>query len=256
MKRFITDRNKDRLLAAALVLLAWQVLTFFYPPLVVPPLASVVAKLGEIASRSALRGAIVLTAGRLLAGLWLGVAGGCVLGIALGLSQRLQTVFQPLLSIMQAVPPISWLVLALIWFGFNGKPSIFIVVVATLPTIIISVTEGIKNIDPKLTQMCTTYAFPAWKRLRFLVIPSVVPYFQAGLRVALGTGCKTIVMGEMLTTNSGIGGMIMTARLNIEPESVIAWTVVIVVLFYMLEKVVDLFRTKAERRGSRHPSNR
>jgi NitT/TauT family transport system permease protein len=252
MKRFITNRNKDRLLAAVLVLAAWQVLTFFYSPLVVPTIAGVAAKLGEIASQSDLRGAIILTARRLLAGLTIGVAGGCVLGIALGFSARLQTVFKPVLSIMQAVPPISWLVLAMIWFGFNGKPSVFIVVIATLLTIIISVTEGMKNIDPKLDQMCTTYTFTAWKRLRFLVIPSVAPYFQSGLRVALGTGCKTIVMGELLTTNSGIGGMIMTARLNIEPESVVAWTVVIVVLFYALDKVVDLFRDKAERRGSHH----
>ena len=42
----------------------------------------------------------------------------------------------------------------------------------------------------------------------------------------MGMACKTVVMGEVLTTTSGIGGQIMTARLNIEPETVIAWTVI------------------------------
>ena len=62
-------------------------------------------------------------------------------------------------------------------------------------------------------------------------------------------------MGEVLTTTSGIGGQIMTARLNIEPETVIAWTVIVVGLYYVwvwMGKMVPniaSFQKKTYRKG-------
>lgn len=81
-------------------------------------------------------------------------------------------------------------------------------------------------------EMGAVFGFAVWKKLRYILIPSVAPYFISGLKIAVGMACKTVVMGEVLTTTSGIGGQIMTARLNIEPETVIAWTVIMVGIYY------------------------
>jgi NitT/TauT family transport system ATP-binding protein len=51
--------------------------------------------------------------------------------------------------------------------------------------------------------------------------------------VALGSSWKIAVMGEVFTTSDGIGGMIKLARLNVEPENIIAWSIVVVMLFYV-----------------------
>ena len=89
------------------------------------------------------------------------------------------------------------------------------------------------------------FGFAVWKKLRYILIPSVAPYFISGLKIAVGMACKTVVMGEVLTTTSGIGGQIMTARLNIEPETVIAWTVIMVGIYYVAVLAGKLVRHAA-----------
>ncbi len=154
----------------------------------------------------------------------------------------------PVLGIIQVVPPISWLILAIIWFGLNGRASIFIVVMAVVPTMFICISDGITAIDKRLLEMGDVFGFSTFKKLRYIMIPSVLPYFGSGLKIAVGMACKTVVMGEVLTTTTGIGGQIMTARLNIEPETVIAWTVIVVGIYYVSlfagKMVVNLIKKK------------
>lgn len=214
------------------VMAVWNLLTLYFPPMVVPRIGSVASCLLTISTSMKLRGMILLTVGRLAAGLSMGVALGLAIGVLMGNFRHIRGILMPLIGVLQTVPPVSWVVLALVWLGFNGKPVIFIVVTTTLPVIAIHVSEGIQNVDPGLLEMARLYRFSVKKQFLHVVFPSILPYFSSAFRVALGSGWKIAVMGEVLTTSDGIGGMVKLARLNIEPESIIAWSVVIVVLFY------------------------
>ncbi len=230
---WILRENHYRLLAGALVLGIWWGMSRIYSPLIVPPIDAVVQKIYEILSSSKLWKEIGNTVIRLLWGLGIGMALGCLTGLCGGLWRPFREVWKPILGIIQVVPPISWLILAIIWLGYNGKASVFIVVTAVTPSMFICVSDGIAAIDRKLTEMGTVFQFSFWKKLRYIFLPSIMPHFFSGLKIAIGVACKTVVMGEVLTTTSGIGGQIMTARLNIEPETVIAWTVIIVGIYYL-----------------------
>lgn len=224
--------NRYRIAAAALVLGLWWGMSNLYSPLVVPPIPAVAAKVAEILSSAKLWCEIGKTMVRLVCGLGIGIGIGCLAGLFGGVLRPVRQLIQPVLGIIQVVPPISWLILAIIWFGFNGRASIFIVVMAVVPTMFICICDGISAIDRKLLEMGSVFGFSVWKKLRYILIPSVTPYFASGLKIAVGMACKTVVMGEVLTTTSGIGGQIMTARLNIEPETVIAWTVIMVGIYH------------------------
>lgn len=252
MRAFIGNRRFNVLLTVAIALAAWWVLTRLYSPLVVPTMGSVAAKLAAIAASPELLHALWLTVVRLLAGLGLGVLAGTLVGAVLGFSPRLHEIFRPFVGLLQSVPPVSWLILALIWFGYNGQASVFIVAAATLPIMTANIVEGVRAIDVRLVQMARLYRFSRRKRLLHVVFPSVLPYFRAGLQISLGTGSKTVIMGEVLTTSSGIGGEIANARLTIEPESVVAWTVVIVALYYLFNNIAALLLRgrKAEQRNA------
>ena len=187
MKACITA-NKYRIAAAALVLGLWWGMSNLYSPLVVPPIPAVAAKVAEILSSAKLWCEIGKTMVRLVCGLGIGI--GCLAGLFGGVLRPVRQLIQPVLGIIQVVPPISWLILAIIWFGFNGRASIFIVVMAVVPTMFICICDGISAIDRKLLEMGSVFGFSVWKKLRYILIPSVTPYFASGLKIAIGMACK------------------------------------------------------------------
>ena len=240
-----TTRNKSRkytLISFGIVILVWKVLTFCFSPLVLPTISSVVKAIFAILTDVSLLSMVGITVGRLTLGLGIGVALGLIVGISMGISQKVKDISYPIIHLFQTIPPVSWVVLALVWFGFNGKPAIFIVIVSTIPVITINVCEGITNVDNKLLQMADLYQFSQKKKFQFIIIPSILPYFNSAFKVALGGGWKIAVMGEVLTTGDGIGGMIKLARLNLEPDYIIAWSIIIVMLFYLSDFIVAILK--------------
>lgn len=246
MKVSKANNKIDKIISCGLLLLVWKILSQLFSPLVVPSITSVGMKLIEIITTRQLYKMIGITCIRLMTGLLLGIGIGILLGILTGTIERMKNILHPLIGIFQTVPPVSWLVLALIWFGFNGKPAVFIITITTIPVIVIHLEEGIERIDSNLIEMANIYQFSKSNMLKHVILPSLYPYARTAIRIALGSGWKIAVMGEVLTTTDGIGGMIKQARLNIEPEFIIAWSVVIVILFYGSDFIVKKFFFKKD----------
>ncbi|AMJ41376.1 NitT/TauT family transport system permease protein [[Clostridium] propionicum DSM 1682] len=227
------SKRIHKMLSFFIVFAVWKVFTLFFPPFVVPTISSVFTSLLHIFSGLEFYQMIGITVIRLTIGLTAGIGVGLILGIIMGYNSHMKGILSPIIGLFQTIPPVSWVVLALVWFGFNGRPAIFIVITSTFPIIAINICEGISNIEKNLLQMAQLYRFSQKKRFMHVVLPSIMPYFHSAFQVALGSGWKIAVMGEVLTTSDGIGGMIKLARLNIEPENIIAWSIVIVMLFYL-----------------------
>lgn len=240
-----TMQNKKRillrrLLSVLLLLGLWQLATFYFSPMVVPPIPKVAVKLVEIIVKENFLTLISTTLLRLGAGLVIGIVIGVLLGLLFGLSKAAEDILSPFVGVLQAVPPVCWVVLALVWFGFNGKPCVFIVVTATIPTIAINLSSGVRSIDPALLEMARLYRFSKAKTLRHIILPSVDPYFRSALEIVIGGSWKLVVMGEVLTTSSGIGGAVNTARLNLETEAIIAWAFLLVVFCFLTQMLLKL----------------
>lgn len=229
-----------RLISLLIFLLIWELLSLFFPPLVVPPIRNVLKKLSIIVTGKKFGKTISVTLLRFLSGIGIGVGIGAVFGLLFGLSRRVEEICAPYISILQSVPPVCWVVLALVWFGFNGKPCVFIVATASVPPMVINLAKGVHSIDPQLTQMAKLYHFSRQKTLRHVILPSIRPYFLSALDIVVGGGWKLVVMGEVLTTSTGIGGAITTARLNIEPDAIIAWAVILMALCYATQWLLRL----------------
>lgn len=236
------------ILSYVLLLAVWQLVSGFVSPIVLPDVPTVFRRFLEILTDSSSLAMIGITSQRLLAGFGLGVLIGSVIGLLIGKRERLHALLFPLIGIFQTIPPISWLVIALLWFGFNGRPSVFILIISTIPVIAISVCEGFQHIDGNLIEMAKIYRFSRKKILVHIVTPSLMPFFKSACLTALGNGWKIAVMGEVLTTNDGIGGMIKQARLNIEPDNILAWSLMTVLLFHISRCLLQfLFRIGEER---------
>lgn len=241
---------KNKLLTISsffLIVIVWKVLTLFFSPFVVPKIPSVLQSMYHIVTEKTLYRMIGITTIRLMIGLLLGIVIGMIVGISMGYNRIVKALFLPLITLFQTIPPVSWLVLSLVWFGFNGKPAIFIVVTATIPIIAINISQGIECVDTKLIEMAQLFRFSVKKKYQSIILPSIIPYFKSALRISMGSAWKIAVMGEVLTTSDGIGGMIKLARLNIEPENIIAWSIIVVLLFYISDFTIHLLFFRREK---------
>lgn len=230
MENTTTKNKKIYLGGIVLILLMWHFVSFFYSPLIIPsPIATARAVFHIIKYQNCISN-ILISFGRLVCAILSAVILGVILGIFSGLNHKVRDMFFPFFSIIQSAPPISWLALAMIWFGINGKTTIFITIISCFPMIFINIIAGIENLDWKLVEMGKIYKFSNYKILREIIMPALQSYFKSGLNAAIGLGWKVIIMGEVLSANSGIGSEITDARLNIETDKVLAWSGIVVVL--------------------------
>ena len=94
-----------RLLGAGLLLAVWQLASLHFPPLVVPPISSVLERLVILVQDPAFWPTVGTTLLRLIAGLGIGIAIGAVLGLLFGLSRSVEDIGMPFIHVLQSVPP-------------------------------------------------------------------------------------------------------------------------------------------------------
>jgi NitT/TauT family transport system permease protein len=239
MKTTITKKLSDIVKTLIVLFILWSILSLIYSPIILPSPYKTLVATWNVLKDSEFHTHVLTTLKRLLIGLFGGVSIGSIIGIAIGRHERINNLFEPIFHIIQATPPISWLALGMIWFGLDGEATIFIVFIASLPILIINIVEGLKNIDYKLIQMANLFHLDKNDILFNIIIPSLKPYFKSGFTIAVGLGWKLVIMGEVLSSSTGIGSQITNARLNIETEKVLAWTIVIIILGVLSQKIID-----------------
>lgn len=172
---------------------------------------------------------------RAVTGFALVVVLGCVLGVAAGYSPATMRIASPLITVLLGVPPIAWIVLAMIWFGGSDATVRTVILVSTLPMVFMGAAYGITTRDRRLDHMAQ--AFGAGPIRRFLTVglrQTTTTLFPA-LALALGTSFKVAVMAELLANAGGIGGALADARVNLDIAQALAWVVVAVALLIAVE---------------------
>ncbi len=254
MQTCTSSRRKYVTRAIALIVGLWFLLSLFNAPLVIPPISSVLGKLYGILSHLDSLKEIFVTLGRLLLAMVISVVGGVALGVVAATlcTTAQKETLKETLKIFQIIPPVAVLIMAIMWFGLNGMPAIFIVVVSLIPIISIQVIDAIDSINRKLVEMGQVFKLSRWDMIRYIYIPSIESVLWSSIIVSLTIGAKMIVLGEVLTTSTGIGGKIQMARLDIEPDTVIAWTIITMVIYYGLEYFINRLKDK-NKFENKHP---
>ena len=173
-----------------------------------------------------------------------GMVIGTLIGVIGGaLSARFRTVkdfFAPILAIVRSIPVASFIILLVLWMSRDITPLIISLMMVT-PIVWINVESGIKNTDPALLEMAKVYKMNPWARIKHIYLPSVTPYFLAGLRSSLGMAWKAGIAAEVLLQPLiSIGKMISDSKLTLETADLFAWTVVVVVLSVLIERIMIL----------------
>ena len=174
---------------------------------------------------------------RIMTGFLLGLLVGTLLGMITARWKSIYQLVQLPMNIIKATPVASFVILALIWI--TGKNlSVFIAFLMVVPMVWSSVDQGLKSADPLLLEAARTYRLSRLQTARAVYVPAVLPYFLSVSRVAVGFAWKSGIAGEVIAIpKDSIGTQLYDAKVYLETTDLFAWTVVIVVLSVLIEKL-------------------
>lgn len=191
---------------------------------------------------------------RVLAGLLSATLLGVLLAVLTERSALARLLLSPVMTLVKSTPVASFIILALLWLGRDVLPA-FITALMVLPVVWANVSAGLAGRDGQLLELARVYRLPRLRVLRRITIPSVLPHFRAALRSSLGMGWKAGIAAEVLTVPPlSIGKNIFEAKLYLETTELFAWTLTVIVLSLIIERILLRLVGRIGRKGGGEPA--
>jgi NitT/TauT family transport system permease protein len=134
------------------------------------------------------------------------------------------------------VPVASFIILALLWVR-GGNLSICISFLMVLPIIYNNMLAGFTRVDKSLLEMAAVFRLSNMKKIKYIYIPQVLPYFTAACTTSLGLCWKSGIAAEVIGMPAGsMGNRLYETKLYMDTPEMFAWTVVIVIISFVVEK--------------------
>ncbi len=231
------------------VVLLWQlyVTASGVPALLVAPPTEVARALATDLGNLRIPAAAVRTVEALMVGMLLGMASGFLLASLAILHGLGRDLLGLLSAILNPLPGIAILPLAMIWFGLTPTAVIFIVVHSTMWPIAINTDTGFRTISPTLQMVGRNLGIRGPRLVAEILLPAALPSILSGLKSAWAFGWRTVVAAELVFgvagEAGGLGWYINSSRYFLNTANVFAGLVVI----SLLGLVVDFAFTLVER---------
>ena len=246
-------KTKIRLWSVTFWLLLWEIASRIIGQeiLLVSPV-SVIRRLFELGTGADFWSSVVYSFCRIIGGFLLATCCGVLLAGAGAACRFIRELAAPAMAAVKATPVASFIILVLIWVPSRNL-SVVISFLMVLPVIYTNVLNGIQSTDRKLLEMAEVFEVSGWKRVRYIYVSSVLPYFRAGCSLGLGLCWKAGVAAEVIGIPDGsIGEKLYEAKVYLETPDLFAWTIVIIILSIAFEKIflylTDLLVRRVERR--------
>jgi NitT/TauT family transport system permease protein len=127
------------------------------------------------------------------------------LGLIIGASRRATIMVEPINSAMYALPHISLVPLAVVWFGLGQSSKVFIVFLTAFFLILINTIAGVSTVDRELRDVAIAFHVSRFRTFTTVILPGTVPFIFAGLQLGIGRALIGVVGAELFASNKGLG---------------------------------------------------
>lgn len=254
-----TTRDKNtrlspalRLGAVAVWLLLWQLASMAVGlPLLLPSPLAVLLRLGQLCTGADFWLTVASSLLRILLGFLLGVLFGTALAGLCWRFRLIDVLARPLLGGLKSTPVASFIILALVWVKTTWLATV-ISFIMVLPLIYANVRESIDSADRQLLEMAQVFRLSRRKTFRYCYLPAILPFFLSAISSALGFAWKSGIAAEVLGRPArAIGSQIYDSKIYLETPDLFAWTLVVILLSVLLERLAVRFVRWAGKRSMR-----
>ena len=233
-------------------LLLWQLASMAVGlPLLLPSPLAVLLRLGQLCTGADFWLTVASSLLRILLGFLLGVLFGTALAGLCWRFRLIDALARPLLGMLKSTPVASFIILALVWVKTTWLATV-ISFIMVLPLIYANVREGIDSADRQLLEMAQVFRLSRRKTFRYCYLPAILPFFLSAVSSALGFAWKSGIAAEVLGRPArAIGSQIYDSKIYLETPDLFAWTLVVILLSVLLERLAVRFVRWAGKRSMR-----
>jgi NitT/TauT family transport system permease protein len=180
--------------------------------------------------------AIAISIRRILIGYLISLGLGIPLGMLTGRLKWLDETVGSLLLGLQALPSIAWLPLSLLWFGLNEKAIMFVVVMGALLSVTLATNSGVKNVSPLYVRAGKNLGAKGKTLFTQVILPAAFPSIVIGLKQGWSFAWRSLMAGELLFINLGLGHLLMMGRELNDMAQVIAVMFILIIIGLLFDR--------------------
>jgi len=175
---------------------------------------------------------------RIGAGVGLALLVGVPLGLLMASFRWFGLLLDPYLNFLRSLPPLAYIGLLIVWFGFGDAPKIWLLFLAAFPPIAIASISGVRGVREDQINAVRTLGASRGQVLVHVTLPAALPEIVTGFRVAVGFAWTTVVAAEIQNGIPGIGGLAYISGSQNQTAVVIACIIIIGITAILLDQLV------------------
>jgi sulfonate transport system permease protein len=229
------------------IILLWQAASMagLIAPRTLAAPTTILASAWELLASGELPRHLLVSLGRVAAGLAIGVTTGIALALVSGLSRLGEEIVDAPMQMLRTLPFLALVPLFILWFGIGETPKIALVALGSAFPVYLTLFAGIRGVDPKLAEAGRVFGLDRRGLVRHVILPGALPSGLVGLRYALGSAWLSLVIAEQINASSGIGFLINDARDFLRTDVIVVGLLVYALLGLGADALVRAFERRA-----------
>jgi NitT/TauT family transport system permease protein len=230
-----------RITFAAIFIAAWEAAARWgLDPFWIGQPSAIAIRLWELTESGDLWWHLVPTVTQAAAGLLLSLVVGVPIGLLFAYSRFVERVLDPFFLGLYSIPRIALAPLFILWFGIGPWSKIVMAFSMVVFVVILNTYEGMRSVDGELVDMMRAMRASRGYILRKVLLPGIVPWLFASIRVGVGLALIGSVVGELLGANRGLGWYVERSAGRIDIIGVFTGLVLLMVVGMVFNELVKL----------------
>ncbi len=216
----------------------WSVRSFGIKAYLFPPLSDVFRVLWD--ERVSLWNQAMITLLEVVVGFIWAVFGGLIIAVAIFLVPTIRRIVYPMITAMQSIPKVALAPLMVVWFGYGLSAKFVMAFLFAVFPIVIATLGGLSSTPDHLVEHFRSLRASKWVTIRRLRIPTAMPSFIDGCKIAVPLAMIGAIVGEFIGSQNGLGYVILISSSTAQTSLMFAALITIAVLSLMLFVVMEM----------------
>jgi NitT/TauT family transport system permease protein len=165
---------------------------------------------------------------------------GVPLGLFLGWSKKFREFVFPIFETLRPIPILAWVPLAILMFSGSETPVIFLTFLASFFATALNTMLGVESIDESYSRAARCLGASRWQVFREVIVPGSMPFIFTGLQISVGVAWFSLVAGEMVSGQFGLGYVINTSYTMVRYPTIVIGMITLGAVGYITSTMVRM----------------